>query len=161
MISEIVVDLTWNEPCFDSFEAAVAFTQKSPRTVRARQQNEFLKDTQILDYQHHLDAVELLLSNRQILRIACAGEVVEWTFREGEVLEKAPPLFADEVQLISQTGPITWPRKRRLDALVGIPFVFVAPTVTTLTVEVGRRLGVMFDQVIATDGTHLICFWED
>lgn len=162
MTSRLQVSFLWTEPESASFAEAIEATRRSGRSGRARRDNLTLANQQIVSWRIGTQSAELLLSSGRVLRVHCAGDVVDWQFDEAFVLPEHPKLYADVVQVdLSESQSIAW----RPDALIGslqsAGGLGLAPSTTQVTLEGRHRFDLHFGQMVDQLGQRMLWFEEE
>jgi len=121
-----------------------------------------LAEEQILSWRIGTQAVELLLSRGRVLRLFCAGDVVDCVFDEKALLPEAQRVFAPQVQLELENGDrVVWRPDELLANRSLVAGLFLAPTTTLLSLGVRGRGEVQFAQMADEFGQRMLYFEEE
>jgi len=163
MISELEVSLVLREPTFSTFEAAIGAAPE--RTERVEAEWPALKQARILDFRMGRSVVELLLSDRRILRIFTFGDLVEWDFVPGERLAPTPRTYAEEVRLSCTANGVKYEKIWRPDSLLrqrmGVTGVMLCASPASVILEMRGLDDLWFMQMDAPDGSRLLGTFEE
>lgn len=162
MISRLHVSFLWTEPESASFREAIELTRRSGRTGLARRDNLTLANEQIMSWRIGTQSAELLLSSGRVLRVHCAGEVVDWQFDEAFVLPEHPRVYADEVQLeLPDEKLIVWRPEALIASLQSAGGLGLAPSTTLVTLEARHHFDLSVGQMVDHLGQRMLWFEEE
>lgn len=162
MISELDVSFVFRETIHGSFLEAVKEAARSVRASRAENDNSTMVDVRFVDYRICATAVELLLSDRRVLRISCVDDVVDWQFIAEDRLSNASKRYADEVLLkLPEARRVTWNPDALLRKRLNVSGLALAPTGTLVFLQVRGCPELMFGQMTDLNGRRILFFEEE
>src|SRR5690348_17079359 len=104
MIHDLNVEFVFREAVHTSLREATEAAARSTRTSRAKRDNTGIRRAHVVAFGIRGSVVDLLLSGRQTLRIACVGDLVDWQLVEEGAFTAPPQAYAEDVTLTLPGG---------------------------------------------------------
>jgi hypothetical protein len=162
MIDNLDVNFVFREVLHASLGEATGAAARSTRTLRAKRDNSVIRSAHVVAFGIRGATVDLLLSDRQTLRIECVADFVDWHLVAEGAFTAPPRVYAEDVVLtLPGERTVTWHPNELFRKRLDIPGIAIAPTETTVFLNVRGHDELMFGQMTDAAGNRLLFFEED